>query len=344
MVGQYYTHLLSAHPYFKIAFLAASSKSAGKSYEQALDEKGQMLFPLTSEVAKLPIHTIDQIPVAREECRLIFSAVGAKIAKEYEPQYATAGLAIVTNASTYRMARDIPLLIPEINPGHIDVIVAQKKNRGWDKGFIVAKPNCSLQGYLIPLFPLHQQFKIVKLIVTTMQAISGAGYFGVSSFSILDNLIPYIPEEEKKSETELLKILGNVQNDQIIPADKISTAAHCNRVAIVHGHTACVSVQFEKKPTKEEILEKWSGFKGLVHDLNLPTQPCRPIIYREEKDRPQPRYDRDAGNGMAISVGRLRDCPVFDYRFVSVSHNVLRGAAGGGVLIAELLYAKGLLG
>lgn len=341
MVGQHYVSLLKQHPFFEVCFLAASKESSGKSYAEALADKGRTIHALPGRLCSLKVHGMNEISCAKELCDFVFSAVNTETAKVYENLYAADGLPVISNTSFHRMDADVPLLIPEINPEHLDMIPLQKKNRGWKKGFIVTKPNCSLQSYLIPLFPLHRQFGVKKIIVSTMQAVSGAGYPGVSSLDIIDNVIPYIDGEEKKSEIEPLKILGKIQGDQIVLNEGILISAHCNRVPVIDGHTACISVQFEKKPKREELLDLWRQFTGLPQQLCLPSAPMNPIIYREEKDRPQPRLDRDAGHGMAITVGRLRDCQVLDFRFVGLSHNALRGAASGGILNAELLFAKG---
>ena len=343
MVGQHYIRLLKDHPFFETTFLAASKESAGKSYGLALSEKGRPLDGIPTPILALQVHSIDEISLAKEQCDFVFSAVDGPIAKIYEPLYAAEGLPVISNASSYRMDPDVPLLIPEVNPDHLQILPQQQKNRGWKRGFIVAKPNCSLQSYLTPLYALHKNFGIQKIIVSTLQAVSGAGYPGVSSFDMVDNIIPYIRGEEEKSETEPLKILGKIEGFRITPIEGISISAHCNRVAVLDGHTACVSVQFQKKPVREEILEAWRTFKGAPQELKLPSAPQRAIIYREENDRPQPRLDRNAEGGMAVTIGRLRDCNVFDYRFVALSHNALRGAASGGLLNAELLHARGYL-
>lgn len=324
MVGQQYVQLLQNHPFFEIAFLAASKESAGKSYEEAL--RGRSFCDLPSSIRKMTVHSIDEIP---KDIPFVFSALATDAAKTYEVQYAAAGIGVMSNASVHRLEPDVPLLIPEINADHIKLIPIQQMNRGWKKGFIVAKPNCSLQSYLLPLYPLHKQFQMERAVITTMQAVSGAGYPGVSSIDMIDNIIPYIQGEEEKSESEPLKILGE---------SKFSLSVHCNRVPVLDGHMACVSVKFKQKPKKEEILSLWNSFQGEPQKLKLPSAPLRPLIYREEKDRPQPRLDRDAEKGMAVTIGRLRDCSVFDIRFVALSHNTLRGAASGGILNAELLY------
>ncbi len=336
MVGQQYAHILQDHPLFELSFLAASSESCGKLYGVALHNKGLSVTSFSQEVLELPVYAIHDVKKALELCSLVFSAVSTEAALQCEALYASSGLAVISNTACHRMDADVPVIIPEINPEHLDIIPIQQKNRGWNKGFIIAKPNCSLQSYLIPLFPLHRAFGIKKLLITTMQAVSGAGYPGISSLDMIDNIIPYIAGEEEKSEKEPLKILGKIENGRIVSAQNISIAAHCNRVPVIDGHTACVSVEFEKKTSKEKILELWQEFQG----LKLPSAPLHPIIYREENCRPQPKLDKHAGGGMAITVGRLRPCSVLDFRFVALSHNTLRGAAKGGVLNAELALEK----
>lgn len=340
MVGQQYVQLLENHPYFEIGFLAASNESAGKTYEDALADKGKAFNSFSSSVSSLKVHRIDEIP---KDIPLIFSALATDVAKIYEGQYAKEGIAVMSNASAHRLDPDVPVLIPELNAHHLRIIPEQQKRRGWKKGFIIAKPNCSLQSYLIPLYPLHQAFQMESVVVTTMQAVSGAGYPGVSSLDMIDNIIPYIHGEEEKSENEPLKILGNIQKDQILPLKGLSLSVHCNRVPVLDGHMACVTVKFAKKPKKEEILTLWKEFKGVPQELKLPSAPAYPLIYKTEKDRPQPRLDRETDKGMAVTIGRLRDCSVFDVRFVALSHNTLRGAASGGVLNAELIYKLGYL-
>lgn len=343
MVGQQYLQLLANHPWFDVRFLASSELSAGKSYCEAVTERWHMNTPIPEHFVNLPVHNISEIEKAKKLCCFVFSAISDDAAKIYEELYAKNGIPVISNASYHRKSLDIPVLIPEINGDHIRIIPIQQKNRDWKKGFIVAKPNCSLQSYMIPLTPLHHKFKVSKLLVTTLQAMSGAGYPGVSSLDMIDNVIPYIASEEEKSEQEPLKIWGNIQDYGILSANNIVISAHCNRVPVMDGHLACVSVKFEQKPHKEEILNVWKNFQGFPQQLELPSAPHRPIIYHEECNRPQPRKDREAGNGMSISVGRLRNCHLFDYRFVALSHNTIRGAAGGGILNAELLLNQGYL-
>ncbi len=320
-VGQQYLHLLANHPWFEVKFLAASEKSSGK------------------KVGEHIVHRVEDIEKAKKSCRLIFSAISDEAAKEIEELYAQQGLGVISNGSAHRFTPDVPMIIPEVNGNHAKIIPLQQKNRGWKNGFIVTKPNCSLQGAILPLYPLHQKFGLKRLFVTTFQAVSGAGYPGVPSLDILDNVIPYIAKEEEKTEKESLKILGSVEGSKIKHATGIVIAAHCNRVAVLDGHMACLSADFAKRPTREEILHLWESFPGLC----LPSAPEHPIVYRPEENRPQPRLDRSAGNGMTVSVGRLRECPLLSYRFVTLSHNTIRGAAGGGLLTAELLLKQGYL-
>jgi aspartate-semialdehyde dehydrogenase len=262
-----------------------------------------------------------------------------------EAEYAKQGFAVVSNNSAHRSTEDVPVMIPEINPEHLDIIPLQQKKHGWTKGFLVVKPNCSIQSYMIPLYALMKAgYKIDKMIVTTLQAVSGAGYPGPASIDLIDNIIPYIGGEEEKSEVEPRKIFGRVQDGKIMPDESLTISAHCNRVPVTDGHTACCSIQFAgKKPEMPEIINIWRNFSALPQELKLPSAPNPVMIYRDEVDRPQPQKDRDTGNGQAITVGRLRKCNVFDYRFVGLHHNTVRGAAGGAILTAELLKAKGYI-
>lgn len=343
MVGQQYLQLLANHPWFDVRFLASSDQSAGKTYGEAVSGRWHMSKPIPERFINLPVSRIDDIELAKKNCSFVFSAVSNEAAKIYEERYAAYGLPVITNAAYHRQTADVPVLIPEVNPDHAQIIPIQQKNRHWNQGFIVAKPNCSLQSYMIPLSPLHQKFTVTRLIVTTMQAVSGAGYPGISTWDIMDNVIPYIANEEEKSEQEPLKMWGHIQNNHILPQREISISAHCNRVAVLDGHLACVSVQFKQKPPREEILNIWNNFHLPTQLQKLPSAPNRSIIYLNELDRPQPRQDREAGNGMSVSVGRLRECPLFDYRFVALSHNTIRGAAGGGILNAEFLVQQGYI-
>ena len=338
MVGQQYIKLLENHPWFEVSALVASEKSAGKTFADAVSGRWHMETNVPKSVRNIVVQKLDD----KIDCDFVFSALDSSIAKEYEEKYA-ASIPVVSNASTHRHTKDVPMIIPEINYDHIDMIPIQKSNRGWGKGFIVVKPNCSIQSYMIPLYALHKDFKVKKAIITTMQAVSGAGHPGVSSFDIIDNVIPYIGGEEDKSEKEPLKILGKINGNEFEYYKNLEISAHCNRVPTIDGHLVCVSLSFENKPTKDQILNLWKNFKSVPQELNLPSAPKQPIIYKEENDRPQPKLDRDVDKGMAITVGRLRECNVMDWRFVGLSHNTVRGAAGGGILNAELLKAKGYL-
>ncbi|MFA6268436.1 MAG: aspartate-semialdehyde dehydrogenase [archaeon] len=349
MVGQKYIQLLENHPWFNVTYVAASPNSAGKNYSEAVKGRWQMASPIPSEVSSLNVFDANKVLDAIGKCDFVFSALELDKAATaaLEEEYAKNNIAVVSNCSAHRFTPDVPMIVPEINSSHLEIIEQQKKSRAWDKGFIVVKPNCSLQSYLTPLFALQQKgYLISRVILSTMQAVSGAGYPGVASLDIVDNIIPFISGEEEKSEKEPLKILGNIRDGKFVDANSIKFSAHCNRVSVVDGHTACVSFEFadkNNKPTKEEIIKIWREFASVPQQLNLPSAPIHPIIYTEEENRPQPRKDRDNDKSMAVTVGRLRECNVFDYRFVGLSHNTVRGAAGGGILNAELLKAKGFL-
>lgn len=343
MVGQSYISLLENHPWFEVSHVIASPSSAGKRYADAVAGRWHMNKDIPEQVRDLIVVSVNDLESVKKHCRFVFSALTSDIAREWEEQYAVAGIPVVSNASTHRHTGDVPMIIPEINPHHLDMIPIQQKNRGWDRGFIIVKPNCSIQSYMAPLFALHQKFKLKKAIITTMQAVSGAGHPGVASLDIIDNVIPFIKWEEHKSEYEPQKILGKIDGPAFAYDTSFKFSVHCNRVNAIDGHMACVSVEFETKPQKQEILRLWKEFQSLPQELKLPSAPNQPIIYREEEDRPQTRLDRDAGKGMAVTVGRLQECSVLDWRFVGLSHNIIRGAAGGGILNAELLKAKGFL-
>jgi aspartate-semialdehyde dehydrogenase len=340
MVGQNYIALLNNHPWFTVTYLAASEKSAGKRYRDAVAGRWHMPTDIPATVETLMVYAIDDISTAATHCDFVFSALDSGVALAYEEKYAAADMPVVSNASSHRHTPDVPMLVAEINPDHAEMIPIQQKNRKWKRGFIVVKPNCSLQCYMTPLFALHREFKVTRTIITTMQAVSGAGHPGVSSYDIIDNIIPYIKGEEEKSEEEPKKILGSIEGNHFKYYQGIQISAHCNRVPTIDGHMACVSLEFERKPTAARIIDIWRSFKALPQDLELPFAPKQPIIYREEVDRPQTRLDRDADKSMAVTVGRLRECRVFDFRFTTLSHNTIRGAAGGGILNAELLVKQ----
>ncbi len=347
MIGQNYVKLLSNHPWFEVTYLAASPSSAGKKYRDAVAGRWHMRENIPQEFRDIVVEYASSVEKAIGKCNLMFSAVemDKHAFAALEAEYASKGFAVVSNNSAHRSTEDVPVLIPEINPEHLNIIPEQQKRHGWRQGFIVVKPNCSIKSYMLPLYALIKAGYLVdKMIVTTLQALSGAGYPGPSAIDLVDNTLPYISGEEEKSEIEPKKILGKIKNGRFVLDESIRISAHCNRVPVTDGHTACVSIQFaDKRPGMEEVISIWRDFTALPQELKLPSAPIPPIIYREEIDRPQPRKDRDAGSGMAITVGRLRKCHVFDYRFVGLHHNTIRGAAGGSILTAELLRAKGLV-
>ena len=347
MIGQIYLRLLSNHPWFEVTYLAASPNSAGKKYSDAVAGRWHMKSDIPERFRDIIVEDASLVEKAVGKCSLIFSAV--EMEKQailaVESEYAKQGFAVVSNNSAHRSTEDVPVMIPEINASHLDIIPLQQKKHGWKKGFIVVKPNCSIQSYMIPLYALMKDgYKIDKMIVATLQAVSGAGYPGLASIDLIDNVLPTLSGEEEKSEVEPRKIFGKIQNGIIVPDEVLKISAHCSRVAVTDGHIACCSIQFAgKKPDINEIINIWRNFSALPQELKLPSAPNPVMIYRDEVDRPQPQKDRDAGEGMAITVGRLRKCNVFDYRFVGLHHNTIRGAAGGAILTAELLKAKGYI-
>ena len=335
VVGQRFIQMLEAHPWFEVAWLAASDRSAGQSYGDAV--RWRMKTPIPEDVRRMTVSNAapDGAP------QIIFAALDAGIARELEPQFAAAGCAVVSNSSAFRMQEDVPLVIPEVNADHVALIEHQcwRKQSG---GYIVTNPNCSAIGLVVALAPLHREFGIESVFVTTMQAVSGAGYPGVASLDILGNVIPYIAKEEEKMEEETLKLLGKLAGDRVQPAD-FSMTAHCNRVAVEDGHTESVSVKLKRKASPEEVIAALDGFRSTPQELQLPLAPEQPVVYDSGPDRPQPRFDVDRGNGMTVSVGRLRPCGVLDYKFTVLSHNTIRGAAGAALLNAELLKVQGML-
>lgn len=348
MVGQRYIKLLENHPWFKVTYVAASPRSAGKLYKDAVSSRWLIGADIPSDVADLTVQDANDEKSAIGKCRFVFSALemSKDEIKSLEERYAAQGIPVVSNASANRWTDDVPMLIPEINSSHIDIIAKQRAHHGWDKGFIAVKPNCSLQTYMMPLYALIQAgYPVKRMIVTTLQAVSGAGYPGVSSFDMIDNIVPYIGGEEEKTEKECLKILGKVSGDKIENSALPVVSSTCTRVPVIDGHTATVSLEFDlpadKKPSLEEIERVWTSFKSVPQELNLPSAPVHPIVVRHEENRPQPRRDRETEKGMACVIGRLRKCNVFDVKFVALSHNTKRGAALGGILNAELLKAKG---
>lgn len=347
MVGQNFIRLLHNHPWFQVTYVAASPRSAGKTYTEAVAGRWVMDGEIPDDVKNLIVGNASNVEGAKAHCALVFSAIDLdkQAVRDLEDLYASNDIPVVSNNSAHRWTPDVPMMIPEVNPGHVEIIPLQRKNRGWNKGFIAVKPNCSLQSYMTPVYALMAAgYPVDSMIITTLQAVSGAGYPGPGSIDMIDNIVPLIKGEEEKSEREPLKILGRIEDGKIVDDDSLKISAHCNRVPVSDGHTACVSLKFKaQKPTIAEILNIWNAFQAEPQELNLPFAPERPIIYREEPDRPQPRKDRNADKAMAVTVGRLRECPVFDYRFVALSHNTIRGAAGGGILSAELIKAKGYL-
>ncbi|MDR0465352.1 MAG: aspartate-semialdehyde dehydrogenase [Treponema sp.] len=353
MVGQQYISLLNDHPWFEVRYAAASPRSAGKKYKDAVAGRWHLTKTYTYEVGLITVEDANDVSNAAAAfknggCSFVFSALemGKEETRALEEQYAAAGIPVISNASAHRWTPDVPVLIAEVNPDHTDIIPMQKKARGWDRGFIAVKPNCSIQSYMKPLHALAQAgYTAQRIIVSTMQAVSGAGYPGVPSLDMIDNIVPFIGGEEEKSEKEPLKIFGSIENGIFKNAEFPKISAHCNRVPVTDGHTACVSLEFAgKKPSSmDEIKKIWADYKGLPQEADFPTAPKQPIIYRDEDNRPQPRKDRDADKAMAVVIGRLRPCNVFDIRFTSLSHNTVRGAAGGGILNAELLKYKGYL-
>ena len=334
-VGQRFIQLLQDHPWFEIAWLAASERSSNQSYGDAV--RWKLSTPIPDEIARMQIS-----PAAPDSApRVIFAALDASIAMELEPAFAAAGHAVVTNSSAFRMSEDVPLVIPEVNADHLALLHEQrwKKSAG---GFIVTNPNCSAIGLVIALAPLHLAFTVERVFAVTMQAISGAGYPGVPSMDILGNVIPHIAKEEEKMEAETRKLLGSVKNGRPVAAD-IAMSAQCNRVAVEDGHTESVSVSLRIKATAEEVISAWQEFRGRTADLRLPSAPEPVIFYDPAVDRPQPRLDIHRGKGMITSVGRLRPCGLLDWKFTVLSHNTIRGAAGAAVLNAELLKVKGYL-
>jgi aspartate-semialdehyde dehydrogenase len=335
-VGQRFIQLLEGHPQFELTALAASDRSQGKRYSEACAWRlpGEMPQSVRSLAVEPPTPPLD--------CDIVFSSLPGDIARATEEAFASAGYAVISNSSALRMDDDVPLLIPEVNHEHLALIDAQRARRGFDKGFIVTNPNCSTVALALALAPLHARFGLEAVVATTMQAISGAGYPGVASLDITDNLVPYIAGEEEKVETESQKILGRMEEGRVAHAP-FKVSAQCHRVNVTDGHTVAVRVKLARAATAEEVRDAFASFTSLPQELKLRSAPSRPVVVREEDDRPQPRLDRDAGAGMSVTVGRIRPDNVLDYRFVALSHNTVRGAAGAAILNAELLAATGRL-
>ncbi|NLG05548.1 MAG: aspartate-semialdehyde dehydrogenase [Clostridia bacterium] len=346
MVGQRFISLLENHPWFEVTVIAASPRSAGKTYEEAVGGRWKMTTPMPEAVKKIVVMNVNEVEKVAKEIDFVFSAVDMTKdeIRAIEEEYAKAEVPVVSNNSAHRWTKDVPMIVPELNPEHIEVIEAQKKRLGTKRGFIAVKPNCSIQSYA-PLLVAWKEFEPTEVVATTYQAISGAGKTFKDWPEMIENVIPYIGGEEEKSEQEPLRILGKVVDGEIVKADQPLITTQCIRVPVLNGHTAAVFIKFNKKPTKEQLIEKMVSFKGLPQELNLPSAPKQFIRYMEEDNRPQVTLDVDYEKGMGISIGRLREDNIglFDFKFVGLSHNTVRGAAGGAVLCAELLKAKGLI-
>ena len=345
MVGQRFVTLMENHPWFQLTVIAASPRSAGKRYEDAVAGRWAMSTPIPEEAKNIILLNAESdVETIANQVDFVFSAVDMKKdeIKALEETYAKYECPVVSNNSAHRWTPDVPMVIPEVNPEHLEVIPAQKARLGTKRGFIAVKSNCSIQSYVPALSPLRE-FGVEKILVCTYQAISGAGKTFETWPEMVDNLIPYIGGEEEKSEQEPLKVWGKVENGVIVNAESPAITAQCLRVPVSNGHTAAVFVTFKNKPTMEQMKEAWKNFKGRAQELNLPTAPKQFLHYFEEDNRPQAKLDRDLEGGMAVSIGRLRPDTQFNYKFVSLSHNTLRGAAGGAVLLAELLCAEGYI-
>ena len=331
-VGQRFIELLIDHPWFEIAEVAASERSAGKKYKDATN--WIMTTPLPKNIAEMEVKNCS----VELEAKLLFSGLDNSIAGPIEEQFANAGYYVVSNAKNHRFDKDVPLLIPEVNPEHLELLKTQAYSGG-----IVTNPNCSTIGMVLALTPLHKKFGIEQLNIVTLQAVSGAGYPGLPILDMLDNCSPYIGGEEEKLESEPLKILGKLNESNKIIEPEIKISAACNRVAVTDGHLECIQIKLKNKPTKDEMIEAWTSFRSVPQELDLPSSPIQPIHYFTENNYPQPKIHRNIDKGMAASVGRLRDCNLFDYKFVVLSHNTIRGAAGGTILGAELMKSTGYL-
>ena len=341
MVGQRFISLLENHPWYEVVTVAASPRSAGKTYEEAVGDRWKMTTPMPEAVKKLVVMNVNEVEAVAESVDFVFSAVDMSKdeIKAIEEAYAKTETPVVSNNSAHRWTPDVPMVVPEINPGHFDVIESQRKRLGTKRGFIAVKPNCSIQSYA-PVLTAWKEFEPYEVVATTYQAISGAGKTFKDWPEMVENIIPYIGGEEEKSEQEPLRLWGRIENGEIVKAAEPVITCQCIRVPVLNGHTAAVFVKFRKKPTKEELIDRIVNFKGLPQELKLPSAPVQFIQYLEDDNRPQVNLDVDFENGMGISVGRLREDSVYDYKFVGLSHNTVRGAAGGAVLCAELLTAQ----
>ena len=344
MVGQRFISLLENHPWYEVVTVAASPRSAGKTYEEAVGDRWKMTTPMPEAVKKLVVMNVNEVEKVAASVDFVFSAVDMTKdeIRAIEEEYAKTETPVVSNNSAHRWTPDVPMVVPEVNPEHFDVIEFQKKRLGTTRGFIAVKPNCSIQSYA-PVLTAWMEYEPYEVVATTYQAISGAGKTFKDWPEMEGNIIPYIGGEEEKSEQEPLRIWGHIENEQIVKATSPVITCQCIRVPVLNGHTAAVFVKFRKKPTKEQLIEKLVNFKGIPQELELPSAPKQFIQYLEEDNRPQVSLDVDFEHGMGISVGRLREDTVYDYKFVGLSHNTVRGAAGGAVLCAELLTAKGYI-
>lgn len=344
MVGQRFISLLENHPWYEVTTIAASPRSAGKTYEEAVGGRWKMQMPMPEAVKNIVVMNVNEVEKVASQVDFVFSAVdmSKEEIRAIEDEYAKTETPVVSNNSAHRWTPDVPMVVPEINPEHFEVIEAQKKRLGTKKGFVAVKPNCSIQSYAPALFAL-KEFGPKEVVATTYQAISGAGKTFKDWPEMVENVIPYIGGEEEKSEQEPLKLFGKVVGDHIEKAELPVITTQCVRVPVLDGHTAAVFVNFEKKPTKEQIIECWRNYKGLPQELNLPSAPKQFIQYMEEDNRPQVKEDVNFENGMGISMGRLREDKIYDYKFIGLSHNTVRGAAGGAILCAELLTAQGYI-
>ena len=344
MVGQRFISLLENHPWFEVTTIAASPRSAGKTYEEAVGDRWKMDTPMPEAVKKIVVMNVNEVEKVAAEVDFVFSAVDMtkEEIKKIEEEYAKTETPVVSNNSAHRWTPDVPMVVPEINPEHFDVIESQKKRLGTTRGFIAVKPNCSIQSYA-PVLTAWKEFEPTEVVATTYQAISGAGKTFAEWLEMVENIIPFIGGEEEKSEQEPLRIWGQIKDGEIVKASSPVITTQCIRVPVLDGHTAAVFVKFAKKPTKEQLIEKLVTFRGLPQELELPSAPKQFIQYLEEDNRPQVTLDVDYENGMGVSIGRLREDTMFDYKFVGLSHNTVRGAAGGAVLCAELLTAQGYI-
>ncbi len=344
MVGQRFVTLLAEHPWFEICVLAASARSAGKTYAEAVGDKWKMTTPMPEKVADMTVRNITEVEAISADVDFVFSAVNMtkEEIRAIEEEYAKAETPVVSNNSAHRWTKDVPMVVPEINPEHFEIIASQKKRLGTTRGFIAVKPNCSIQSY-VPCLAAWKEFEPTEVVVSTYQAISGAGKTFADWPEMIGNIIPYIGGEEEKSEEEPRKVLGHIEGDEIVKSAAPVISAQCIRVPVLNGHTATVSVRFAKKPTKEQLIEKLENFAGEPQKRSLPSAPKQFVRYMTEDNRPQVQLDVDYENGMGVSIGRLREDKIYDFKFVGLSHNTLRGAAGGAVECAEMLVSLGYI-